>query len=62
VERSGCGAARAEQLGRAAGGKVTVALAQFGRVLSALGDSRHEDAYVSVQRLKAALSDPNNLL
>jgi hypothetical protein len=31
------GAARAEQLGLAAGGKVTVALAQFGRVLSALG-------------------------
>lgn len=32
------GAARAEQLGLAAGGKVTVALAQFGRVLSALGE------------------------
>src|ERR687898_1161343 len=41
------GAARAEQLGLAAGGKVTVALAQVGRVLSALGESRHEDAYAS---------------
>jgi AAA ATPase domain len=45
------GAARAEQLGLAAGGKVTVALAQFGRVLSALGASRHEDAYASARRL-----------
>src|SRR2546428_6360069 len=45
------GAARAEQLGLAAGGKVTVALAQFGRVLSALGESRHDDAYASAQRL-----------
>jgi DNA-binding CsgD family transcriptional regulator len=45
------GAARAEQLGLAAGGKVTVALAQFGRVASALGESRHDDAYVYAQRL-----------
>ena len=45
------GAARAEQLGLAAGGKVTVALAQVGRVLSALGESRHEDAYASARRL-----------
>jgi DNA-binding CsgD family transcriptional regulator len=45
------GAARAEQLGLAAGGKVTVALAQFGRVLSALGESRHGDAYASARRL-----------
>jgi ATP/maltotriose-dependent transcriptional regulator MalT len=45
------GAARAEQLGLAAGGKVTVALAQFGRVLSALGESRHRDAYASARRL-----------
>ena len=45
------GAARAEQLGIAAGGKVTVALAQFGRVLSALGESRHDDAYASARRL-----------
>jgi DNA-binding CsgD family transcriptional regulator/transcriptional regulator with XRE-family HTH domain len=45
------GASRAEQLGFAAGGKVTVALAQFGRVLSALGESRHDDAYASAQRL-----------
>jgi Bacterial regulatory proteins, luxR family len=45
------GAARAEQLGLAAGGKVTVALAQFGRVLSALGESRHEDAYATAGRL-----------
>jgi DNA-binding CsgD family transcriptional regulator len=45
------GAARAEQLGLAAGGHVTVALAQFGRVLSALGESRHADAYASARRL-----------
>jgi DNA-binding CsgD family transcriptional regulator len=45
------GAARAEQLGLAAGGKVTVALAQFGRVLSALGEGRHDDAYASARRL-----------
>ena len=45
------GAARAEQLGLAAGGRVTVALAQFGRVLSALGESRHDDAYASARRL-----------
>jgi len=45
------GAARAEQLGLVAGGKVTVALAQFGRVLSASGESRHDDAYASARRL-----------
>jgi DNA-binding CsgD family transcriptional regulator/tetratricopeptide (TPR) repeat protein len=45
------GAARAEQLGLAAGGKVTVALAQFGRVLSALGESRHGDAFACARRL-----------
>ena len=45
------GAERAEQLGLAAGGKVTVAPAQFGRVLSALGESRHDDAYASARRL-----------
>jgi ATP/maltotriose-dependent transcriptional regulator MalT len=45
------GAARAEQLGLSAGGKVTVALAQFGRVLSALGESRHDDAFRTARRL-----------
>ena len=45
------GATRAERLGLAAGGKVTVALAQFGRVLSALGESRYDDAYASARRL-----------
>jgi hypothetical protein len=45
------GAARAEQLGLAAGGWVTVAVAQFGRVSSALGESRHDHAYVSAWRL-----------
>jgi DNA-binding CsgD family transcriptional regulator len=45
------GAARAEQLGLAAGGRVTVALAQFGRVFSALGESRHDDAYAAARRL-----------
>ena len=45
------GAAGAERLGLSAGGRVTVALAQFGRVLSALGESRHDDAYVTAVRL-----------
>ena len=45
------GAAGAERLGLSAGGRVTVALAQFGRVLSALGESRHDDAYETARRL-----------
>ena len=45
------GAARAEQLGLAVGGRVIVALAQFGRVLSALGESRPDDAYASARRV-----------
>ena len=44
-------AARAEELGLATGGTVTVALAQTGRVLSALGERRHGDAYASARRL-----------
>jgi ATP/maltotriose-dependent transcriptional regulator MalT len=44
-------AAHAEQLGRATGSNVTVALAQLGRVLAALGESRHHDAYAVAQRL-----------
>jgi len=38
-------------LGLPPGGKVTVALAQFGRVLSALGESRDEDAFACSRRL-----------
>ena len=45
------GAASAERLGLSAGGRVTVALAQFGRVLSALGESQHDDAYETARRL-----------
>ena len=48
AERS---ATRAEQLGLAAGGNVIVATAQFGRVLAALGESRHDDAFASASRL-----------
>lgn len=38
-------------MGLPPGGKVTVALAQFGRVLSALGESRDEDAFACSRRL-----------
>ena len=48
AERSG---ARAERLGLAAGGQVTVAIALFGRVFSALGEGRHDDAYAHASRL-----------
>ena len=44
-------AAHAEQVGRTVDNKLTVALAQFGRVLGALGESRHEDAYYIARRL-----------
>jgi DNA-binding CsgD family transcriptional regulator len=45
------GSARAERLGLAAGGQVTVAIAQFGRVFGALGEGRHDDAYAYASRL-----------
>lgn len=44
-------AARAERQGLAAGAHTTVALAQVARVLAALGDGRHVDAYESATRL-----------
>jgi DNA-binding CsgD family transcriptional regulator len=41
----------AEQIGLAARANVLIALAQFGRVLAALGEGRHADAYQSAERL-----------
>jgi ATP/maltotriose-dependent transcriptional regulator MalT len=50
-------AARAEQQGLAAHAHTTVALARVGRVLAALGDGRHEQAYESARGLFDA-NDP----
>jgi ATP/maltotriose-dependent transcriptional regulator MalT len=44
-------AARAELVAEPAGANITMAFAQFGRVLAALGAGRHDDAYASAQRL-----------
>jgi DNA-binding CsgD family transcriptional regulator len=44
-------AASAERIGLPAAANVTVALAQFGRVLAALGAGRHADAYETAERL-----------
>jgi ATP/maltotriose-dependent transcriptional regulator MalT len=44
-------ATRAERIAEPAGAKITVAFAQFGRVLAALGAGRHADAYRSAERL-----------
>jgi DNA-binding CsgD family transcriptional regulator len=41
----------AEQIGLSAHANVLIALAQFGRVLAALGAGRHADAYQSAERL-----------
>jgi DNA-binding CsgD family transcriptional regulator len=43
--------AQAERIAEPAGANITVAFAQFGRVLAALGAGRHEDAYRSAERL-----------
>ena len=51
AEEAERGGARAERLGVAAGGQVTVAIAQFGRVFGALGEGRHDDAYAYASRL-----------
>jgi DNA-binding CsgD family transcriptional regulator len=44
-------AAQAERQGLAAGTHTTVALAQIGRVLAALGAARHDEAYAAAARL-----------
>ena len=44
-------AAEAERVAEPAGANITVAFAQFGRVVAALGSGRHADAYNSAQRL-----------
>jgi DNA-binding CsgD family transcriptional regulator len=51
AESAEAAAARAERQGLAAGAHTTVALAQVGRILSALGEGRHVDAYESATRL-----------
>ena len=51
AEAAESAAARAERQGLAAGAHTTVALAQVGRVLAALGTGRHDDAYASATRL-----------
>ncbi len=44
-------AARAEAVAEPAGANITVAFAQFGKVLAALGSGRHSDAYAYAERL-----------
>jgi len=44
-------AAQAERVATAAGANITVAFAQFGRVVAALGSGRHADAYTFGERL-----------
>lgn len=44
-------AARAELVAEPAGASITMAFAQFGKVLAALATGRHEDAFVSADRL-----------
>jgi DNA-binding CsgD family transcriptional regulator len=44
-------AAEAERVAEPAGANITVAFAQFGRILAALGSGRHADAYKSAERL-----------
>ncbi|HME03971.1 MAG TPA: AAA family ATPase, partial [Solirubrobacteraceae bacterium] len=49
-------AARAELVAEPAGANITMAFAQFGKVLAALASGRHDDAYKSAERL----FDPND--
>jgi DNA-binding CsgD family transcriptional regulator len=44
-------AARAERVAEPAGANITMAFAQFGRVLAALAGGRHADAYAAAERL-----------
>ena len=43
--------AKAELVAQPAGANITMAFAQFGKVLAALGSGRHADAYASAERL-----------
>jgi len=51
TEAAEAAAAQAERHGLAAGTHTTVALAQVGRVLAALGIGQHDDAYAAARRL-----------
>ena len=51
TEAAEAAAARAERQGLATGVHTIVALAQIGRILAALGEGRHDDAYESATRL-----------
>ena len=51
AEAAEAAAAQAERQGLAAGAHTTVALAQVGRVLAALGAGRHDAAYATARRL-----------
>ena len=44
-------AARAEMVAEPVGANITMAFAQFGKVLAALASGRHSDAYASADRL-----------
>ena len=44
-------AARAEMVAEPVGANITMAFAQFGKVLAALAAGRHDDAYASADRL-----------
>lgn len=44
-------AARAELVAEPVGANITMAFAQFGKVLAALASGRHRDAYASAERL-----------
>ena len=44
-------AARAELVAEPVGANITMAFAQFGKVLVALASGRHDDAYASAERL-----------
>src|SRR6185312_9154184 len=51
AETAEAAAVEAERQGLAAGAHTTVALAQVGRVLAALGTGRHDDAYAAARRV-----------
>ncbi|HEX6653874.1 MAG TPA: AAA family ATPase [Thermoleophilaceae bacterium] len=51
VETAELTAANAESVAEPAGANITVAFAQFGKVLAALADGRHADAYGYAERL-----------
>jgi DNA-binding CsgD family transcriptional regulator len=50
-QKAECLAARAEAIAGPAGANITVAFAQFGKVLAALATGRHTDAYAYAERL-----------